>query len=77
MKAVEFVLGFLNLCQCEFAFKFKFGSETDPLRLPWEVNPLLAIKGCCNNIPGCVTVPCSVYDIHVQSYKLIFYNLFQ
>ena len=44
MKAVEFVLGFLNLCQCEFAFKFKFGSETDPLRLHLEVNQMLAIK---------------------------------
>ena len=39
------------------------------------VNPMLAIQGCCNYLPGCGTALCSVQDKQTQ--LPIFYNLFQ
>ena len=39
-----------------------------------EITPMLAILGCCNNLPGCGTSLCDVKDKHTQN--PIFYNLF-
>ena len=43
--------------------------------LPWGVTPMLAIPGCCINLPGCGTALRTVQDKHTQ--MPIFYNLFQ
>ena len=36
------------------------------LRSSGEVTPMLAMKGCCNNLPGCATALCSEQDMHSQ-----------